>query len=106
MTSAGRARVRTVARHWLGTAALVLLTTPAAPSQQWRPYTNSRFGTSADVPADFKVGPAPTNDDGRSFTSPDGRVTIRVFASYAPSTVTDGFEAYERWLEIRSDPTA
>ncbi len=99
MKSTNRAKDAMVKRHWLSAATVLLLTASAVASQQWRRYINGRFGTSADVPADFKVGPAPANDDGRTFTSPDGRATIRIFASYAPSTVTDGAEAYERWLE-------
>ena len=90
---------------WLVAVAAVLTAVSAAASEQWRHYTNDRFGTSADVPAEFSIGAAPTNDDGRTFTSPDGQATITVFASYAPSTVTEGFEAYEQWFEAeaRSD---
>ncbi len=98
-------RTQVTGTKWLGVVAVVLTTATAAASEQWRHYTNARYGTSADVPADFRTGPAPLNDDGRTFTSPDSQATITVFASYAPVTVTEGFEAYEQWFEneARSD---
>lgn len=33
----------------------------------YRKYTNSRYGFSINVPANFKTNPPPTNGDGRSF---------------------------------------
>jgi hypothetical protein len=49
----------------------------------WRAYRNDRFGTSADIPAGWRMGEEPANSDGRIFTSPDGRATITVSGSYA-----------------------
>jgi hypothetical protein len=52
-------------------------------AESWRSYHNDRFGTTADVPADWKMQPPPENDDGRIFTSPDGRAELIVNGSYA-----------------------
>ncbi len=49
----------------------------------WRSYHNDRFGTTAEIPAAWKMQPPPANDDGRIFTSPDGRAEIIVNGSYA-----------------------
>jgi hypothetical protein len=49
----------------------------------WRSYHNDRFGTTADVPAAWKMQPPPENDDGRIFVSPDGRGQIIVNGNYA-----------------------
>jgi hypothetical protein len=43
-----------------------------ALADDWRSYHNDRFGTTADVPAAWKMQPPPENDDGRIFVSPDG----------------------------------
>ena len=52
-------------------------------AEGWRSYHNDRFGTTADVPAGWKMEPPPANDDGRIFTSPDGRAQLIVNGSYA-----------------------
>lgn len=61
-------------------AALVFLlsTATAAQAGGWQTYRNDRFGATADIPAGWRMGEAPENDDGRVFTSPDGRTTITV----------------------------
>jgi hypothetical protein len=56
---------------------------PAATPDNWRTYTNPRFGTSIDYPAAFfRMEPPPENDDGRSFTTRDGRTRFIVFGSH------------------------
>jgi hypothetical protein len=70
-----------ICRRWLYagllTASIIMLS-PAAAEQGYRPYRNWRFGVSADVPSDWKAGPEPDNNDGLAFTSPDGAATITV----------------------------
>lgn len=61
--------------------ALALLVATSTLAQDWRVYSNPRFGTRAEVPRDWTMGGAPENDDGRVFTSPDGRATITVYGS-------------------------
>jgi hypothetical protein len=52
-------------------------------AEGWRSYHNDRFGTTADVPASWKIEPPPENGDGRIFASPDGRARLIVNGSYA-----------------------
>ncbi len=54
----------------------------AAAQQEYKTYTNDRFGFSVAYPADYKAGEEPENDDGLVFTSPDGTAEIRVWAGY------------------------
>jgi len=49
----------------------------------WRSYYNDRFGVTADTPSEWKMGPAPENNDGRVFTSPDGSATITISGSFS-----------------------
>lgn len=42
-------------------------------------YNNSRFGFSISYPANWQIGQAPANDDGRSITSPDKLVVCQAF---------------------------
>lgn len=55
----------------------------SAWAEGWRSYHNDRFGTTADVPAGWKMEPPPENDDGRIFTSPDGRAELIVNGMFA-----------------------
>jgi hypothetical protein len=64
---------------WLLLAALA--TTAAA--SDWTTYVNDRFGATADIPAGYKAGEPPANDDGLSFTSPEGGATIAVWGALA-----------------------
>jgi hypothetical protein len=56
---------------------------PGVCAEGWRSYHNDRFGTTAEVPASWKMQPPPANDDGRIFTSPDGGAELIVNGSYA-----------------------
>lgn len=69
-------------RHFF-LAAIAALAATAAQAGAWRTYANDRFGATADFPAGWRMGPAPENDDGRVFTSPDGRATITISGSLA-----------------------
>jgi hypothetical protein len=60
---------------------LMLGTIGAATADDWRTYSNDRYGTTIDYPASFKPMPPPDNDDGRRFKSADG-AEFAVFASY------------------------
>jgi hypothetical protein len=60
---------------------LLVLVGTAASAETWQTYVNDRFGTTADVPADWRPGEPPANGDGLKFTSPDGRASIAVFGS-------------------------
>ncbi len=55
----------------------------AAVAADWQSYVNERFGAAADVPADYKAGEAPVNDDGLSFTSPEGDAKISIWGAFA-----------------------
>ena len=78
---------------WLFSAALV---TDAAAAD-WTTYVNDRFGATADIPASYKAGEPPVNDDGLSFTSPEGDATIAVWGALA--TVTEeSFADYAKRL--------
>jgi hypothetical protein len=60
--------------------------TAAAAEGSWRTYHNERFGVSADIPAGWKAGEEPANNDGRVFTSPDGLATITVSGILNPDS--------------------
>jgi hypothetical protein len=56
----------------------------AAAQERWATYTNPRFGTIADYPADiFTVrDPPPENGDGQSFHSSDGRAQLSIYGKH------------------------
>jgi hypothetical protein len=62
----------------LALVAGTMLFAPDALADGWRSYHNDRFGTTADIPAAWRMQPPPENDDGRIFVSPDGRGEIIV----------------------------
>ena len=64
-------------------AALLVALANGAQAGVWRTYHNTRFGTTADVPASWTMGPPPQNNDGRSFTSPDKRAEITISGIFA-----------------------
>lgn len=53
----------------------------AAQAPQYRTYANERFGTTAEVPADWNADPPPENGDGLVFRSPDGHGSVTVSGS-------------------------
>jgi hypothetical protein len=42
----------------------------AAGAENWRTYHNTRFATTAQIPADWRPRRVPENNDGREFVSP------------------------------------
>lgn len=48
---------------------------------QYLKYGNARFGYFIDYPSSFIKGEAPVNNDGRTFTSPDGSAQLSVYGS-------------------------
>ena len=75
--------------------ALALIVATSALAQDWRSYSNPRFGTRADVPRDWTMGAAPENDDGRVFTAPDGAATITVYGSLHVDSIADAMKIHE-----------
>jgi hypothetical protein len=60
------------------TMASMAALSPVSAEQGYRNYRNMRFGVSADVPAAWKAGREPENNDGLVFSSPDGVATVTV----------------------------
>ncbi|MCI4677638.1 hypothetical protein K9U39_03065 [Rhodoblastus acidophilus] len=77
----------------------MILTGWGAAAAQWRLYHNSRFGATADYPADWKVEPAPENNDGRAFTSSDGRARLTISGIFALEGREEEFAEKARPLE-------
>ncbi len=48
-------------------------------TSQWQIYENSRYGFSVEYPADWSLGEAPANNDGRNFTSPDEAIQCQAY---------------------------
>jgi hypothetical protein len=59
-------------RPLLLSAFLMALPSVAAAQDRWTTYRNTRFGTSIEYPSRFHAGRPPDNNDGQSFTAPDG----------------------------------
>ena len=74
-----------LSRHWATTLAIVAcaFSYPAAAQQRWSTYTNPRFGTTADYPADtFNIRDlAPANGDGQRFRTADGRANLSIYGA-------------------------
>jgi hypothetical protein len=73
-------------RFGLGLIVLVLAfhsTGLPATAEDWKTYTNDRFGFSIDIPMDLlHQEPAPSNDDGRTFTSGDGGIELLAYGAF------------------------
>lgn len=50
------------------------------PATTYKSYTNPRFGFTVEYPTNFKIGPEPTNGDGREFSL--GEAKIGAFAGH------------------------
>jgi serine/threonine-protein kinase len=77
-----------------------LLAAFPAFAQGWRTYVNGRFGTTAQVPADWRPGREPENGDGLAFTAPDGEASI---------TVSGGLHVFDtvgEAMDIVAEPNA
>ena len=62
-------------------AVLAVLSVQASAQDRWTTYRNDRFGTAIEYPSRFRPGRPPDNNDGQSFTSPDG-AALSVWASF------------------------
>ena len=77
-------------------AVVVLAVVAPAAAAEWKTYVNERFGTTADVPADWQAGEPPENGDGLKFTSPDGAASVAVFGSlHSFDTIAEAMAIYE-----------
>ena len=77
--------------------ALFTLALPSsALSADFTAYANTRYGTGADVPVDFRAEPPSVNGDGQRFTAPDGG-TVTVFGTR--DIKGTGIVAYRVFLE-------
>jgi hypothetical protein len=70
-----------IAKHFL--APIAILFAFGANAETWRTIHTTRFGATAEVPANWVMDPPPTNNDGRSFRSPNGRAQIIVSGIFA-----------------------
>jgi hypothetical protein len=52
--------------------------------ERWATYTNPRFGTTADYPADLftVLDPPPENGDGQGFQTTDGRAHLLIYGAW------------------------
>ncbi len=78
-----------------------LIAVPAVSAAEWQTYGNVRFGYHVEVPPGFKMGRAPENDDGRTFTGPNGD-RILVFGTNLIDTAFEG-EASNRIVQATED---
>lgn len=56
-----------------------------AKIQQYKQYTNARYGFTGDYPEDFHSGNEPQNGDGMQFISSDGQAKLIMYGSNAGS---------------------
>jgi hypothetical protein len=68
----------------------------SAKAETWRRYHNTRFGVTADYPAGWEMEPAPENNDGRVFVSPDGRARVTISGIFALDSRAEEFAAKAR----------
>lgn len=78
-----------------------LIAVPAASAAEWQTYSNARFGYRVAVPPGFRMARAPDNDDGRTFTGPNGD-RILVFGTNLLDTAFEG-EASNRIAQAMDD---
>jgi serine/threonine-protein kinase len=80
----------------LAAIALLAFAAAATAAPQYRTYVNDRFGTTAEVPADWKPGEPPANSDGLRFTSPDQRAWITVYGRlHIDDTIEEATKSFE-----------
>ncbi|TXM63905.1 hypothetical protein FV226_27115 [Methylobacterium sp. WL12] len=76
---------------------MLLFSAPAVANDAdlWVLFSNTRFGTIAEIPQGlFKAQQPPANGDGRTFRSKDG-AEVRIFGNY---NTEETFGAYKQWL--------
>jgi hypothetical protein len=62
----------------IASACLIAIVSIPASAASWRLYHNTRFGATGEVPTTWRMQPAPMNNDGRAFLSPDGKARITI----------------------------
>jgi serine/threonine-protein kinase len=77
------------ARFIVSLFATLWLVLPVAHAATWRTYHNPRFGTTADVPAEWIPQPPPENGDGLIFLSPDHRAQIAISGILNMGTIAE-----------------
>lgn len=70
--------------------------TPEGWARSWTTYENDRFGYAVDVPSDFLQGEAPENNDGRTFSAPNGAGHVSVYGSFNALGQTPA--SHREWL--------
>ncbi|MBP2560470.1 hypothetical protein J2857_003239 [Neorhizobium galegae] len=87
-------------RYLLMVMAWLIVVSPVSAAE-WQSYSNARFGYRVEVPPGFKMGPAPDNDDGRTFTGANGD-RILVFGTNLIDIAFEG-EASNRIVQAIDD---
>jgi hypothetical protein len=59
-------------------ALILTICASAASADDFRLYSNPRFGATAEIPSDWRADPPPENGDGQVFKSKDGQASIIV----------------------------
>lgn len=71
-------------------------------AEEWATYENARYSFSVDYPANWQLGDAPTNNDGREFISADGKISCQAFGFQNALSGTGGspqtLDEYIEWL--------
>jgi hypothetical protein len=70
---------------------LSLMAAKSAAAEEFKHYTNGRFGYEVELPADFKTILTPENGDGIGLESPDGKAKLSVWGNY----LTEGGFSHE-----------
>jgi hypothetical protein len=86
----------------IGISLLIYYVVSTKQRDRYHAYQNARFGFSVDYPIGWKLGEAPTNNDGRQFTSEDGKTICRAYGFANALTGTNGqpqtLNEYTNWL--------
>lgn len=76
-------------------AIAMLFSAAEATAEGWQVYANARYGTRAEVPADFIAEPPPENGDGQRFSDPGGSGTISIYGGMNATRGTlDDYRAF------------
>jgi hypothetical protein len=93
--------LRAAPRILLPILCLLLGTAAARCEEEWKDYTNARFGFRLSYPATLKPSRAPENGDGREFHTPNKEFSIAAFAHFLLKEDGDSLE--KRWQEELKD---
>lgn len=73
------------------------------PINEYGAYNNPRFGYSISIPEGFIPEPPPTNGDGRSFYSQDGKGRLSVWGNHFPQTMGFNPQEYFEWVVSQTE---